>query len=82
MDCSPGFTECVFDTLYGMAEEHKSGNKLIVGLIFDEMKIRSQSQYDHATKTFLGHSNAGKSNELGDYSSLSNEALVLTSIAQ
>lgn len=78
IDCSPGFTENAFDVLREMADEAESrGKKLVVGLIFDEMKIRCQSLYDAATKEFLGHSNAGKINEAEIYSPLSNEALVL-----
>lgn len=78
LDDSPGFTDCAFDALREKASEDETkAEPLVVGLIFDEMATRCQSQYDRSTKTFLGHINAGQSSETDEFSALSKEALVL-----
>lgn len=60
IDCSPGFTASAFDALREKVEKYKAnGKELKVGLIFDEMRIRQHSQWDHSKKEFLGHDTAG-----------------------
>lgn len=78
IDSAPGFKQCAFDAIREKVEEAKKNNKdVIVGLIFDEMFIRRQSQFDKATKEFLGHISAGIPVEYEEFSPLSKEALLL-----
>lgn len=65
LDCSPGFTESAFSALRQRADDAKAnGEELLVGLIFDGMSMRKHSQFNRATKQFMGHNTAGNSNTL------------------
>lgn len=56
VDGSPGFTEAAFDALRERANiEKEKGKQLSVCLMLDAMFIRQQSQWDSATKKYLGH---------------------------
>lgn len=77
IDGSPGFTNEAFDALRQhatMCEDR--GKVLTVGLIYDEMSIRKQSQWNSAKKEFSGHITAGKPGEFDKFTPLSKEALV------
>lgn len=53
---SPGFTDESFDALKERAKiEKENGKQLSVCLMFDAMYIRQHSQWDRATKKYLGH---------------------------
>lgn len=75
VDCSPGFTECSFDALRTRAEEYKerTGNELKIGVIFDGMHVRQQSQWDLSRKEFMGHDTVG--NKLAN--TLNNEEICI-----
>lgn len=78
VDSSPGFTECAFDALEKEVEEAKKKEMdLTGGVVFDEMFIRRQSQYDKAKKEFFGHISAGKPVEYDEFSPLAKDALLL-----
>lgn len=78
IDGSPGFTESAFDALRQKAEEEKpSGLPLVVGLIFDEMSIRTHSYWDKSSKQFLGHITAGKEGLHDTFSPLASHAFVM-----
>lgn len=74
---SPGFTQAAFDVLRQRSKDLKTKNEQLVGsIIFDEVAIRRQSQYDKAKQRFMGHITAGKPVEFEDCSPLAKEALV------
>lgn len=54
-----------------------SGDNLTVAVIFDEMFMRRQSQWDKSKKEFIGHLTAGTEKEYENFSPLSKEVLVL-----
>lgn len=68
---------CSFDALRQKAQENKANKKdLRVCLIYDEVAIRSQSQYSIQKQKFMGHITAGKPDDSSDCSPLAKEALV------
>lgn len=78
IDGSPGFTQGAFDALRQKAAECEAeGNSLVVGLIFDEMSTRRQSQWDRSSKQFQGHITSGRPVEYEDFSPLSKDVLLL-----
>lgn len=79
IDGSPGFTKCSLDALEKKAAKYKvdTGDDLTVGLIFDEMFMRRQSQWNSAQKEFLGHVAVGEPKEYENFSPLSKEVLLL-----
>lgn len=78
IDGSPGFTQCAIDVLRQKVEKAKeNGKKLFVGLIFDEMFTRRQSEWNRSLKEFQGHVTSGKIEEYAQCAKLSKEALVI-----
>lgn len=79
IDGSPGFTKCSLDALEKRAAKYKvdTGDDLAVGIIFDEMFMRRQSQWDNSQKQFLGHVAVGEPKEYVNFSPLSKEVLLL-----
>lgn len=78
VDGSPGFTEASFNALKHRAEIYNTeGRKLTVCLIHDAMWIRQHSQWDHASKKFLGHNMTRDTNANAICLPLASYALVL-----
>lgn len=74
---SPGYTMAAFDVLRQRSQDLKAKSEQLIGsIIYDEVAIRKQSQFDAAKQRFLGHITAGKPVEFENCSPLAKEALV------
>lgn len=78
IDATAGFTEGSFSALQQKVDELKAkGERLVVGLIHDDVSIRQHSQWSSAEKKFIGHINAGKPGSYEERTPLAKDAYVL-----
>lgn len=78
INASPGFTTEAFESLRKMTNKHmeKTGSKLLVNVMADDMAIRRHAQWNPATMKFDGFIDLGRIPEHQDTLPLAKEALV------
>lgn len=76
INISPSFTSASFDVLKQKSDMIKANNgRLLVGLMLDGMFVRQHSQWDMASKKFLGHNMVREEDDNQTYLPLASSAL-------